>query len=312
MPMQRVANWLWSSPWCLLLVTGSLLGASLPLGKIAAQAGIEPVLWALVVSAGVVLGLAIPLVTFGQARLPNAHRLRYFFVTATISYALPNVLLFTAIPHVGAGYAGIMFALSPIITLFFSLFIMRAQPSRIAVFGLCVGFAGAIIVAWTRGPLGQPAALVAVLLALLIPVCLAVGNVYRTIDWPPGAGAIELAVGSHAAACLLLFIYAALTADIASSASTAFSVLADVTALQMAAAAAMFAVYFRLQAVGGPVYLSQIGYVAAAVGLISGTLAFGERYAVSTWAGAALIVVGVATTSWAQSKRALPIDDASR
>ena len=36
--------------------------------------------------------------------------------------------------------------------------------------------------------------------------------------------------------------------------------------------------FFRLQAVGGPVYLSQIGYVAAAVGLFSGTLFLGESY----------------------------------
>ena len=32
----------------------------------------------------------------------------------------------------------------------------------------------------------------------------------------------------------------------------------------------MFAFYFRLQAVGGPVYLSQIGYVGAAVALATG------------------------------------------
>ena len=43
--------------------------------------------------------------------------------------------------------------------------------------------------------------------------------------------------------------------------------------------------------VGGPVYLSQIGYVAAAVGLFSGTLFLGERYGLLTWLGAAVIIV---------------------
>ena len=55
---------------------------------------------------------------------------------------------------------------------------------------------------------------------------------------------------------------------------------------QVASASAMFVFFFRLQAVGGPVYLSQIGYVGAAVGLVSGTLLLGERYQLLTWLGA--------------------------
>ena len=64
----------------------------------------------------------------------------------------------------------------------------------------------------------------------------------------------------------------------------------------------MFVFFFRLQAVGGPVYLSQIGYVAAAVGLVSGTLFLGERYALLTWAGAAIVGIGVVMTTKAQSR----------
>ena len=63
----------------------------------------------------------------------------------------------------------------------------------------------------------------------------------------------------------------------------------------------MFVFFFRLQAVGGPVYLSQIGYVAAAVGLVSGTVVFGERYQLWTWIGAGIIAAGVAITTRAQS-----------
>ena len=64
----------------------------------------------------------------------------------------------------------------------------------------------------------------------------------------------------------------------------------------------MFVFFFRLQVVGGPVYLSQIGYVAAAVGLFSGTFFLGERYGVLTWLGAAIVVVGVIVTTRAQAR----------
>jgi drug/metabolite transporter (DMT)-like permease len=71
-------------------------------------------------------------------------------------------------------------------------------------------------------------------------------------------------------------------------------------AAQVAASALMFFFFFRLQSVGGPVYLSQIGYVGAAVGLISGVLFLGESYGLVTWLGAAVITVGIVMTTKAQ------------
>jgi drug/metabolite transporter (DMT)-like permease len=67
---------------------------------------------------------------------------------------------------------------------------------------------------------------------------------------------------------------------------------------QMALAALMFALFFRLQVAGGPVYLSQIGYVAAATSLIVGVSMLGERYGLITWAGALVIVAGVIATTF--------------
>jgi drug/metabolite transporter (DMT)-like permease len=75
------------------------------------------------------------------------------------------------------------------------------------------------------------------------------------------------------------------------------------TVAQVASASGMFAFFFRLQAVGGPVYLSQIGYVGAAIGLLSGTLFLGERYQWLTWLGAVIITVGVLMTTKAQSSK---------
>jgi drug/metabolite transporter (DMT)-like permease len=64
----------------------------------------------------------------------------------------------------------------------------------------------------------------------------------------------------------------------------------------------MFALFFRLQRVGGPVFLSQIGYVAAAVGLVSGTVLLGERYTAATWTGGLVAVAGVALVTRSQAR----------
>jgi drug/metabolite transporter (DMT)-like permease len=158
-----------------------------------------------------------------------------------------------------------------------------------------------LIVSLTRGEAGRPAEAIWIVIGLAIPVSLACGNIYRTLDWPKEAGPIELAAGSHlASAAMLVIISLVLNGNLplAPLAGVPFLTLA-----QAAAAATMFAFFFRLQAVGGPVYLSQIGYVAAALGLVAGTVFLGERYQLATWAGAAIIMAGVAMTTRAQARQ---------
>ena len=65
----------------------------------------------------------------------------------------------------------------------------------------------------------------------------------------------------------------------------------------------MFSMFFRLQQIGGPTYLSQIGYVAAGVALLTGTVFLGERYSFLTWMGAAVIVIGIGFGVVAQRQR---------
>lgn len=292
---------LWDSAFGLLLVTGALLGLTLPFGKMATSAGVPAMLWAFVISCGAG-GVLLCVLFLRRHRVGlTAHRLRYFFIAAAISYAIPNLLMFSAIPHLGAGYTGIMFTLSPVITLVLSMLLGVRRPNLLGVAGIVVGFVGAVTVAATRGEAGQPAELYWVIVGLLIPVSLAAGNIYRSFDWPDGTGPIELAVGSHLASAVMLLAGLA-----ASDGLGSFGLLEGIPLLvlaQVVSASTMFAFFFRLQAVGGPVYLSQIGYVGAAVGLLAGTLFLGERYQLLTWLGAVIVTAGVFMTTKAQSRK---------
>jgi drug/metabolite transporter (DMT)-like permease len=62
----------------------------------------------------------------------------------------------------------------------------------------------------------------------------------------------------------------------------------------------MFLMFFRLQQIGGPTYLSQIGYVAAAVGVVIGVTWLGETYPAGVWTGTAIIAGGIALATFAQ------------
>ena len=183
-----------------------LLGLTLPFGKLATGGGVPPILWAFVISCGAGGVLLIALLVRRHRFELTAQKLRYFVIAAAISYAIPNLLMFSAIPHLGAGYTGIMFTLSPVITLVLSILLGVRRPNLLGVAGIAVGFVGALMVAVTRGEAGQPAALFWVVIGLLIPVSLAAGNIYRTFDWPENTGPIELAVGSHLAAAAMLLV----------------------------------------------------------------------------------------------------------
>ncbi|QFT96292.1 EamA-like transporter family protein [Roseovarius sp. THAF8] len=285
----------------LLLYTGALLGAGLPLGKLAAAAGVPPLVWAMVISAGAA-GVLVPvLVVQRRFALPRGRMLRYAAISGTLSFAAVNALLFWVIPHVGAGYAGLMFALSPVATLAVTAMAGLATPPRLGIIGIGLGLAGAALVALTRGgAIGTDGAggLGWAVLGFALPAILAIGNVYRTLDWPEGAHPAALAAWSHIFALLAL-----VTLQIALTGTMPLNHLHAVPHLvlpQMLIAGLTFPAYFALQRAGGPVLLSQIGYVAAAVGLAAGTVLLGEVYAPLTWAGAAVVAIGIALTIRAQ------------
>lgn len=286
------------APTALLLITGTLIGLNFPLGKIAGEAGVSPLIWALLISLGATLFLLPLLLATRLLALPPPRVLRYSAVSAVVSFVTPNLLLFTVIPHTGAGYTGLMFALSPVFTLLFASLLGMKIPGRLGRVGIAVGLAGAVLVSLTRSTNPDGPGVEWLLAALAIPVALAAGNVYRTLNWPEGISSNVLAFWGHAfssSVFLALLLLTRGTVPIEEVAPAAGTALA-----QVLVAGITFPAFFRLQQKGGPVLLSQIGYVAAAVGLIGATVFLGERYSATTWLGAGVIAVGIAITIVAQ------------
>ncbi|WP_293419179.1 DMT family transporter [Phreatobacter sp.] len=289
----------------LLLGCGFCLGATFPLQKLAAQAGVPPASWVFAMTFGASLFLLVRAYLAGRKPGRSRADLTYYVVAALISFVIPNLIVFISIPKIGAGLTAVMFALSPIITLLISSVVYRRRPDAIGALGLALGLAGALIIIGFRGAgaPGQSTAFGWVALAMLIPVFLASGNVYRSVAWPPGADPLALAAATNLAAAGMLF--AAVFANGEGGAGLALiGTVPLLMAAQIVATALMLAMHFRLQQVGGPVYLSQIGYVAAAVGLVAGTIVLGERYPPATWAGALIVVAGVALVTWSQARPA--------
>ncbi len=283
-------------PLVLLLVTGLAFGCNFPLGKIAVAAGVNPALWAAVICLGAGLTVGVAARLFEEAP-PVAGLYRYAAVSSVISNVIPLALTFAAIPHIGSGLAAILVATSPVTTAVLSMALRVRPPSPLGVLGIAVGLAGAvtIIVARNAGFAAEESRWL--LLGALIPVFLGAGNVYRTAAWPRGAGPMRLGatINLVAVAPLLALALAVGGLDLMPLARIPL-----VVAGQLAASTIMYLTFFRLQAVGGPTYLSQIGYVAAVVGVGVGVWFLGERYPPAVWAGIAVVALGVGLTTLAQ------------
>ena len=285
-------------PLVLLLVTGLAFGCNFPLGKLAVAAGVNPALWAAVIclGAGIVVGVAALLFEASEA-VPGLFR--YAVVSSVISNVIPLALTFAAIPHIGSGLTAILVATSPVTTAVLSMVLRIRPPSPLGLLGIAVGLAGAvtIIIARHVGFAAEESRWL--LLAALIPVFLGAGNVYRTAAWPPGARPMRLGAIVNLAAVLplLALAWALGGLDLAPLAA-----IPGIVAGQVVAATVMYLTFFRLQAVGGPTYLSQIGYVAAAVGVAVGVSFLGERYPPLVWAGISVVAAGIGLTTLAQAR----------
>jgi len=288
------------NPVFLLLVTGILVGFYFPLGKIAGDAGISPVLWAMIQSAGVCIVLLPFLALKQRLSLPRGRMIRYVVISAIISFVIPNILLFSVIPHAGSGYTGIMYAMSPVFTLALAVIFKLKTPSRRGISGIAIGLLGASLVSFTRGSSPEAPAIIWMLITLAIPMVLACGNIYRTMDWPENASPDVLAFWAHAFSVVVFLIILLATQGTIPLSQLGAAPLAALA--QALVAGITFPIYFRLQQKGGPVLLSQIGYIAAAVSLIAATFLLGEKYSLLTWAGAAIIAFGIANTIIAQIK----------
>ena len=287
-------------PLILLLVTGLAFGCSFPLGKLAVQAGVHPALWAAVICLGAGISVLVAATLFERSpAVPGTAR--YAVVSGAISNVIPLILTFAVIPHIGSGLTAILVATSPVTTALLSRLFKVRPPGRLGFLGIALGLAGAVIIIMARSasfPEGEARWL---FLAALIPVCLGAGNVYRSVAWPQGAAPMRLGATINLAAVPPLLVIALLSGGLQLAPLAA---VPGLVAAQLAASSVMYLTFFHLQAVAGPTYLSQIGYVAAVVGVAIGVAFLGERYPPLVWAGVAVVAAGIALTSWAQARAA--------
>ncbi|MDY0883155.1 DMT family transporter [Dongia soli] len=274
-----------------LVTVGSLLGVTANLVKVAHRFDLPLlgfVFWS-VLFAGLILVLISALAR--QAPRLSCHHIEYYLFSGLVSIGLPNALSFSAVPHVGVSFISLATAFPPLVTYLLALGMHMERYQWQRALGVFCGLAGALALALSQS-WREPASWIWVLAAFAAPILLSIGNIYRTRRWPAGATSLSLAPGMLLGGALVLFGAAWL-----SSTSLGFQAYDRAALLLLACQSLIIAItyilFFFLQYVAGPVYLSQIGSVAAIVGSLIAILVLGESASYVLLIAAIFILVGV-------------------
>ena len=303
----------WLVPLICLLVGGALLGISTNVAKYAGEIGLSPLaflFWSIAGAATILLVIALL-----RHELPplNKRSFEYYFISALVSVAGSNLLFFSAIPHVGAGFVALIISLPPLLTYLGALALGMERFQTVRALGVAAALAGAGVLA-ARKFSALDASVFWILIPLCGPVLLAIGNLYRTLRWPEGASPNALAPGMLIAAVVLLGATSLLPNFSLTVPLGGFLPLGLIT-LQAFIFAGQFQLLFLLQKKGGPVFLSLLGSVGAIVGVPVAIFLQGESPPDGLILGASLIALGVALVTWggmkmmARSEQRLKVPD---
>lgn len=283
----------------LLIISGILAAGVFIAGKQASGDQLSPFLilfWQMSGGALVVWIAALP---SRQFPIWRKEYIRYYLIGGLLGISLPYVLAFIVLQQLQVGTVGLLTALSPIFTYAMARVLGLEAGHPLRLLGLIVGLGGVVLFVIPGDTSVLPDHWSSMLLALAIPVTLAASNIYRSRYWPAGSAAMPLVIGMLTVQSMGLIVVNLVIGTFYVELPVFEDTGLVLTVLALMAGAS-YLTSFTLLRVGGPVYLSQMGYVITAVTMLAGVLLWDERYDNSDLISMGLILTGVLLTTITQ------------
>ncbi|WP_421988455.1 DMT family transporter [Roseococcus sp.] len=275
-----------------LLVLGGIWGLTPSLAKTAMAAGVPGLgfgFWAALGSAtllGLICrarGIAIPV---------SRIHLRYYAGAGFAGFAMANLVAYTSLKHIPAGFFALLMPLVPMLTVIGAALLGQERLNTRSVLGTALGFAGVALAMAPGAALPDPALIGWALFAALCPACYAASNLIG-VQWAPrDTQPVAAAAGTLVAAALFMAVLGVAMGQfhIPGDAETRGDALIPLQAVMTAVA---YMLYFRLLVTAGSVVTSQSGYIVTIMGVIWGAIIFSERMGPLTLPAAALVFAGL-------------------
>lgn len=279
----------------LTILIGSLVAVNFAIAKFAVVNGISPLAafyWQLLGAAGLLLIIGV---MRKQPLTLNTRHIRYYSVAGVLGVSGPNLVSNWVLIEVPASTFTVLVTLSPLVTFALAAIFERKQLSGQRLLGILLGFAAVLLVT-AQNMETDSVSQQTLMLALLVPVLLACGNVYRSKAYPAGSDTLSLAIGMLLSQVIILTpVYLFSSASYIPFISLQ---LLDAAIVAMAILSALsYLLTFRLQQLTDSVGFSQVGYFVTLTGVAIGILLFDEQLNAAVISAIALLFTGLAMTN---------------
>ena len=246
------------------------------------------------------LALAVPPMWIAMRimgdRLPNDSRSWWLLsVVGALNCALPFILFFWGQQYLESGYASILNATTPlwgVITAHFMTSDEKATPAR--VFGVLLGLAGIVVMAWPEAVKGLTGNIVAQIACLVSTVFYSFAAIYGRRLSQTSMTPMVVATGQTVAAALLMLpIMLIVDHPWTMTAPRLDATLAALT-LGLLSTALAYVLYFRLIDRSGASNAQLVAFLMPILAIILGIAFLNESLSQRQVAGAALIALGLA------------------
>ena len=211
-----------------------------------------------------------------------------------VDNVIPNTLVAWSETRIDSGMASVLMSSMPLFTTIFAMILLREGASGIRVAGLAIGFCGVMIVSDGDVLSLQSNNGIGMLAVVAASSSHAAGAIYTKkllarFD-ALGLTAMKLTTGAAITAPFVL-----ITRGAGAYTAMSFEAVVCLLLLGVLATGVAYAVYIWVVGAAGVVQASMVTYIVPVAGLLLAWAILGEPMGVSTIAGGAVIVAGVAT-----------------
>ncbi len=281
------------SSFAAMAVLGIIWGATIPMIKVAVDAGFQPVgmiFWQLVIA--VVLLGAVMVVRGYRLKFSRKYAF-YFLIIGLIGTLLPNFFSYLAYQHLSAGIMGIIIATVPMCTMVIALVLRNEKFRWLRMTGVLLGIAAMILLALPETSAPDPKKVIFLLVAMIAPVCYGLEANYISMRAPKEINAVAVLF----AASLIGLVITAPVVYFSGQWIDMFVPWGNAEWSLVGASvfhALAYTGYMWLVVRAGAVFSSQIGYVVTMAALLLSIAFLGETYSWFVWMALVIMLAGLA------------------
>jgi drug/metabolite transporter (DMT)-like permease len=278
-------------PYILILTAGVLWGSTFSLALVATADGTHPITlttWQVILSA--FLFLIVCLVS--KVPIFKLRHLKAYSLIAILGIVAPDLLYYSAAPHLNAGILSITVSTVPLFT-YAIMWAMRLEPVILKrIFGILLGMIAILLLVLPDQGLSSADANYWTLLVVLCAVFYAIENVYISEGISDDMDIRELLCGSNIIAAIFMVPTTSTmglgvpVSWLLGTAGLAISALAIISTIA-------YVMFFHTIKTSGPVFASQCAYIVTLSGVAWGIAIFAEVHSLWVWLSVVVMMAGL-------------------